>query len=161
LLLAATVAPAQERSRIYSTPAVPSGEVLDRLNLKVGWRTFLGMDGKRDGFFSVQHHNGQLIVQTRSGLVALLDAETGDVLWQARVGQPYQVSVPLGFNSSYILVPRNLALFGLDRRTGNLMWQADLPRILSSQPVGDDEDFFVGTDNTRLYAYSYPLRSEL
>lgn len=87
LLGAAALATAGERSRRYSEPAVPSREALDRLNLKLAWRTYVPTDGRRDGLESVQViDHDQVLVQTRGGETTLLDGTDGATLWHAHLG---------------------------------------------------------------------------
>src|SRR5947209_1876443 len=97
LMLAAAMGRAQGPSDVYTRPAVPPREVLDRLNLQLGWRVYVPTEGKRDGLFSIQLDDKQVFVQTRSGLVTALDLETGVTQWRARVGNPYPSQVQLGF----------------------------------------------------------------
>jgi len=93
----------------------------------------------RDGLFSIQLSGKDLYVQTRSGLVALLDAETGATRWRSRVGKPYEVSQPLAFNSHTVFVVNSTFLYALDRDSGATRWQFDLPGGLSAAPVADEE----------------------
>src|SRR5438105_413971 len=103
VLLAATAVSAQRwsssRARIYSEPAVPSAEVLRRLNLTLGWSRIIPTDGRRDAVATVQLAGPDLFVQTRSGLIVRLDAETGVVRWRVRVGKAYEGGSPLAYNS--------------------------------------------------------------
>src|ERR1051325_6267762 len=87
VLVLPTLALAQpDPIRVYTTPAPLSRDALYRLNLTQAWRVKIPTDGRRDGLFSVQiipgkdpaKDNPQLVVQTLSGTVTLLDAETGD-----------------------------------------------------------------------------------
>src|SRR4051812_28156288 len=75
-LLAGTVALAQiPPSTPYSTPEVPSDAVLRRLNLQKAWARHVPMEGRRDGFVSIQHAGRDLLILTRSGLVLRMGAE--------------------------------------------------------------------------------------
>src|SRR5262249_58173490 len=56
------------------------------------------MEGRRDGFLSIQVAGKDLLVQTRAGLVVRLDAETGRAHWRQRVGRPFQGGQGLAFN---------------------------------------------------------------
>src|SRR5438445_12955204 len=110
VLLTAAIVLAQAPTRLYTQPPVPNLEKLDRLNLKLAWRTYVPTDGRRDGIFSVQiperlqPPGGLLLVQTRSALVIAMDAVSGATYWRTRVGTPYVMRQPLGYNSKLIFV---------------------------------------------------------
>src|SRR5262245_59537566 len=102
ILLSTTGVWAQEGVTLYTRPAVPSREALDRLHLKMAWRVYVPTEGKQDGLFSVQIPERaftkvtakgrvpaqQVLVQTKSGAIMALDPDTGEVQWRARVGNP-------------------------------------------------------------------------
>jgi outer membrane protein assembly factor BamB len=156
ILLAATTVGAQDLNRLQTHPTVPAPETLARLNLKLGWRTYVPMDGSRDTIFSVQNTGDLLLIQTRSGLVMAVDAATGQTLWQARVGRPYHVSVRLGYNSDAVLVVNDQTLYVLDRHTGQFVWGFDMPSAATAAPMADEEQVFLSLRGGTLSAYSIP-----
>ena len=107
LLFVGTAVSAEDGTRVYSEPAVPSRAALDRLNLKMAWRARLPVEGRRDGVFSVQITDygaaQQILLQTRSGAVIALDGLTGATQWRARIGSPYVVAYALGYNTKTVL----------------------------------------------------------
>src|SRR5438477_9138309 len=115
LALAPAVASAQNYKRVYATPGVPSRDALDRLNLKLGWRTYVPTDHRRDGIFSVQLADDQVLVQTRSGTIAALNANDGSTLWRVNLDVPYRVSTVLGYNAKLIFATRATTLYAVDR----------------------------------------------
>jgi outer membrane protein assembly factor BamB len=154
--LAAAAFAAEDRVRIYSNPVPPSREVLERLNLVQAWRTYVPTDGRRDGLISVQMSGGQLLVQTRAGVVALLDAETGRVAWRAQVGFPYRTAKPLAFNSKAIFAISGTDLFALDRATGRPQWEMRLPEAVSAPPLADEDVLYLCGVTSKIYAYLIP-----
>jgi outer membrane protein assembly factor BamB len=156
LLLAAPLAPAQNLARTYTTPLVPPREHLDRLNLKMDWRVWLPLDGRRDGFFSVQVLDDQLLVQTRSGGLVMLDAATGATLWRARHGIPYAVTQRPGYNKQSVFVANGSHLYALSRATGRLEWEFVLPDAPSAAPVADDTNIYLCLGTGRIYVYELP-----
>jgi outer membrane protein assembly factor BamB len=156
LVLAAPLAPAQSLARTYTRPPVPPREHLDRLNLKLAWQLFVPMDGVRDGFFSVQILDDQILVQTRSGGVVMLDAATGATLWRARHGIPYAVTQPLGYNKRLVFVTNGSHLYVLSRATGKLQWEMVLPNAPSAAPVADEDNVYLCLGTGRIYVYELP-----
>src|SRR5580704_10710181 len=80
-----------QNPRVWTNPVAPAPEVLDRLNLRLGWRTGLPVEGYRDGIATVQNLGDVIIVQTFRGTVEAIDPVTGAALWRTTVGQPYPV----------------------------------------------------------------------
>jgi len=147
---------AQSLPQIHSRPTVPSAEALARLNLQVGWRVFVPLHGSRDGLFSVQVINGEILVQTRSGGISLIDAASGAPLWRAQVGAPYMVSLPLGYNSRSVFAVNRSYLYAFSRATGQLQWEVALPYSASAAPVADDDQLYLCLANSRLAVYQLP-----
>ena len=157
-LLVVTPAVAQpSRSRTFTQPEPPPREALDRLNLVQGWRTYIPMEGRRDGFASIQPDRDRLFVQTRSGLVAAVDANTGQVVWRTRAGRSYQPALPLAFNRKSVFYLNGTYLFALDRTTGAVLWQFSVPGGVSAAPLADDYQIYLGAGTGRLSAYVLPL----
>jgi PQQ-like domain len=160
LLFAAVLAASDDPTRVWSQPAPPSREALDRLNLQQDWAVYVPMDGKRDGFASIQVAGNQLIVQTRSGMISVLDADNGGrARWRARTGRLYQGALPPAFNAKSVLTTDNGNLFALDRETGALQWQHNLSVVLSAPPAVDDTLTYLNTVQARVLTLRLPAVS--
>jgi outer membrane protein assembly factor BamB len=162
-VLFAAVAPLSAQtpvSRLYTTPSAPPTEALDRLHLTNAWAATIPMEGRRDGLYTVQvlpRKGGQeLLVQTRSGAIVLLDGETGRTRWSNRVGTPYRVSHPLAYNNSSIFVINNIQLYGMNRDTGRVEWEFEMPTGATAPPVADDEKIYLSLSTGRFEAYTLP-----
>jgi len=156
LLMLAATATAQDTRRVYSQPAVPSRDDLDRLNLKLAWRAYVPTDGRRDGLFSVQVIGDQVLVQGRSGIITVLDATDGSTVWRAQPGHPYNVYHGLTYNSRSVFAVRGAMFYALDRKTGKQLWEFSLPHGASAAPLADDERFYVCLLTRELYCYELP-----
>lgn len=154
--LACAAAVAQPPSRLWTRPATPSREALDRLNLQLGWRVAVPVFGTKDGILAIQTFGNQVIVQTRSGAIVALDAATGATQWMARLGDPYPFVQPVGDSDNYFLVPEGTRIHALNRSSGREEWLVDLPATPSSPPSADAERFYVTLTNGRLSAYAFP-----
>jgi outer membrane protein assembly factor BamB len=154
--ITATIEAQIPRSDTYTTPLPPPREVLDRLNLQMAWAQYIPMDGRRDGLSTIQMRGTDVYVQTRSGLVALVDAETGVIRWRARVGFPYRVAHGLAFNSREVYAVNNTYLYALDRKTGSLRWQYRLREGVAAPPLADERLIFIPTPTGRFTAYLLP-----
>ncbi len=146
------------RSRIFSRPAIPSDEVLRRLNLVLAWRAFVPMDGGRDGIIRTELDGQDLFVLCRSGQVVRIDAETGKVQWRTRVGgKAYTLSPFMALNGRSVYVAANVEAFGIDRETGNRKWQYRLRRGVSASPVADTQQLYVPYADGRVAAFYLPF----
>ena len=155
VLLVGTVASAQSERR-YSQPAVPTPADLDRLNLAMDWRIYLPVDGKRDGIFSMQILEKQLLVLMRSGAVLAFDPDTGVNQWRTFVGNPYVPAIGFSSNTRTVFVAKGVEVYALDRKTGSLQWEFYLPNAPSAAPVADNDRFYIPLGTNRLHAYTLP-----
>ncbi|MBL8797170.1 MAG: PQQ-binding-like beta-propeller repeat protein [Planctomycetia bacterium] len=160
VLTAGPAAAQAPKSRVYTQPPLPSAEALTRLNLKQAWRTYLPTDTSRDGVATVQVMGDRLYIQLRNGAVLALNADTGQTLWRARVGQTYNVTQPLGFNFDTVFVVNGSRVFGLDRATGGLKHELVSPNIPTAPPVGDAERLYLCVGGNRLLVYTLPVPDE-
>ncbi len=160
VLLAAATAAAQDRTTLYSTPTAPPREALDRLSLHMAWQNSVPMDGRRDGFLSLVAAGPHLIAQTRSGLVCLINADDGRLLWQTRLGKAYAGTVAPGYNSYSVVVVNNGIIYGLERDSGRISWEYPLPFGLAVAPVCDEDNLYLCSTRQRVFAFRLP-RGEL
>jgi outer membrane protein assembly factor BamB len=157
LFAVAGAALAQENlARLYSHPVVPPDEVLDRLHLKLAWRTFIPTDGRRDGLLTVHVLNDQIVVQTRSGLMVALNPKDGSAQWRAAIGFPYRAYNAIAHNDRSVIAYNGVNLFGLDRKTGQFQWALIPENAPSAGPVADDERIYLCQATGRLDVYELP-----
>lgn len=156
LLGTATMVAAQGQSQHYSRPATPSEEALHRLNLKLAWRVYIPVESRRDGLFSVQVLDKQVLVQTRSGAVIALEPSTGATQWRTRAGKPYLVSQPLAYNSHSVFQVNGGRLFAFQRATGLPQWNIVLPGMPTAPPVADEQRVFLAVGSGRFTVYELP-----
>lgn len=159
LLLSGTSAWAQASFRVYTEPPVPRRETLAKLDLVLGWRTYLPMDGRHDGMYTVQvtHPDGkQILVQARSGAIFALDAESGAIQWRARLPTMYANALPLGYNSKFVFAVTGANLSAFERSTGALAFEVMTPGGCSAAPVADEERAYLTMSNGRIATYLLP-----
>jgi outer membrane protein assembly factor BamB len=152
----------------YSSPSTPSNEVLRRLGMRLAWQATVPMDGRKDGFARILIDNEDLLVLTRSGMLARINAETGKFYWKTRVGRPYTTTPTISANFRSVFVVMNAEASSIERERGTQEWRMDLPTGLSAAPVvgevvvekvTEDVYFFPGANN-HLSAYVLPPPEE-
>jgi outer membrane protein assembly factor BamB len=144
---------AQPPSRVYSRPTVPTTDALNRLNLKLGWKAALPMDGQKDGILSTQVVGENVYVQLKSGAVIALNGETGQKLWHARYAAPYKNGFPLGFNYNTVFQVSGTHVYAIDRAGGEIAWVWDLAASPSAGPVADAEKLYICTIGNKLKVF--------
>ncbi len=112
---------AQGPAQIYTRPAVPPREALERLNLRMAWRIYVPVVGRRDGIRHVVILHDQVLVLTRYGVVLSLDPLTGEVDWRTFVGEPFGVTLPLEVDADHVYVVNYGQRYKLLRTTGELV----------------------------------------
>jgi hypothetical protein len=166
---------AQPVSHLYTRPTLPPAEALERLGLKTAWYAKVPMESMRDGIASIQLLPGEagdeILIQTKSGMVQLLDAENGDLRWRTSIGKPYQALQNPAFNSHSIYVTRGTRLFVLNRNTGKhrlfvvektgvIVLGVPILNAPSAPLLADEAAIFVASDK-RLTGYLLPKSSKL
>jgi outer membrane protein assembly factor BamB len=157
--------------RLYTQPQLPPAEVLDRLGLTLAWAVRLPTQGTEDGLSHLQllpaGKEVELLVQTRIGLVLLLDAETGALKWRRQLGKAYEHQVPAAFTDDSLFLVRREILYILDRKTGNhrlytvdpqekrVRYGFQLLGVPTAAPATDGERLYLAFEH-RLGAYILP-----
>jgi outer membrane protein assembly factor BamB len=157
VLLTAAVQAQVPRARIYSRPGLPSTEALRRLNLTEAWHAYVPMDGRRDAIIRVEFDGRSLYVLTKSGGIVRLDPETGEQKWRARVGKPYTLLPVFAANDRSVYVVANADVYALDRERGTQKWSYVLRGGLSAGPAVDEQQIYIPSANSRLYAFYLPF----
>lgn len=140
-------------ARPFTRPNLPSNADLNRVHLQLAWRNRVAMAGARDAISTAQVLGTQLLVQTRTGLIALLNGENGQILWQVRSRVPFDGQHALGHNYNTIFGYNQTFAFGLDRATGELKYIFELSNLPSASPVADAERLYVCLIGGRMLVY--------
>jgi outer membrane protein assembly factor BamB len=156
VLLTATVVMAQRPRYLYTQPALPSEQALDRLNLKIDWHTYLPMDGKHDAILNYQLNLRDILIQTRSGALISLNAATGALQWRAEIGNPYTPTIGFDVNAKSVFAIKGARLYALDRQTGVIQWEYTLPNAAAAPPAADNEAIYVPLGDDRFIALQMP-----
>ncbi len=97
---------------------------------------------------------GKLYLVNNSGRALALDADTGKVLWERRIGRLNASSPAYHRHRLYIvnLVPGHI--LKLDAKTGKTIWKRSLPGRAESSPVVIGRTVYFGCENGSLFALS-------
>jgi outer membrane protein assembly factor BamB len=91
----------------------------------------------------VNYVDGLLLVQSSLGVLTALDAETGRMLWETRVGTREGSSSEPAANSKYIVVLNGSTLFIIDRKDGGIVWKKQVTQAPGAGPAVTETHVFV------------------
>lgn len=97
---------------------------------------------------------GHLYAVNNSGLAFALDANTGKVIWERRIGRLNASSPAYSKGFLYIvnLVPGHI--LKLDAKTGRVIWKRSLPGRAESSPLVLGDTVYFGCEDDQLFALS-------
>ena len=104
--------------------------------------------------FPPVYARGRLYAVNNNGSAFALDADTGKVLWERRIGELNASSPAYHKGRLYIvnLVPGHV--LKLDAKTGKVLWKRPLPGRAESSPLVLGNTLYFGCEDGQLYALS-------
>jgi outer membrane protein assembly factor BamB len=104
--------------------------------------------------FPPVYANGRLYAIDNNGKAFALDANTGKLLWERRIGRLNASSPAYRKGRLYIvnLVPGHV--LKLDAKTGRILWKRSLPGRAESSPLVLGNTVYFGCENGQLFALS-------
>ncbi len=102
--------------------------------------------------FPPVYANGRLYAINNSGFAFALDANSGKLLWQRRLGRLNASSPAYSHNRLYIvnLVPGHIVK--LNAANGKTIWKKNLPGRAESSPLVIGDTVYFGCENDQLFA---------
>jgi outer membrane protein assembly factor BamB len=95
---------------------------------------------------------GKLYAVNNNANAFALDAETGKVLWERRIGKLNASSPAYSKHRLYIVNLEPGHIVKLDARTGRVIWKRSLPGRAESSPLVIDDTVYFGCEDGNLYA---------
>ena len=128
----------------FSRAVPPDKAVLERLNLRTEWTVNLPIEGKRDSIQLVQTFDDQLYIQTRTGLLFVVDVLTGRVQWSASLGNGGYTNVyPAAVNSQFVYVTNVTKLYAFYRYTGVTEFVLELNTVPLTGLAADESGVYA------------------
>jgi outer membrane protein assembly factor BamB len=153
----ALAGPAFAQSLPATTPPVPDRAVLDRLHLRNEWAAYIPLTSQKDGVGIVQPVDAaQIFVQTRSGLLVAVDANSGAKQWTFRYPAQHSSLFPVAVNKEFVFAVNVSRLFGIHRYTGVIEFDYELPGPPTSGPAADNELVYLILNGMKVVAYRFP-----
>ena len=110
-----------------------------------------------DGALSFNaYHNGRVFIADNSGYVYALNASTGQLIWEIKVGNCYDISSPTISGGLLFIGTRdgpNGAYYALNESTGSILWRYPIGASITAPPSVVDGMMFCGSDGWNMYAF--------
>ena len=95
----------------------------------------------------------RLATMTDQGQVVLLDAESGQVLWETSLGGRNQISLGVSTSDRFTVAAVGLTIYVLDNKNGSIVWERDVKTIPGAAPAISETTVFVPSIRDRIESY--------
>jgi outer membrane protein assembly factor BamB len=136
----------------YVQSLVPKRTALARVGLERQWTTVVPLTGV-ERLMNISLAENLMFAQTTAANFYVYEAETGRLLWSARLGTQTGTARPASVNSKRVFATNATQLHALDRLTGRTVWVTDLGNLPSSETAADEHHVMVGMTNGKLMAF--------
>jgi len=144
------VSPAQIRG---GRTELPTRRLLATYGLERAWWNQATMNPARDRVLHLVADEDVFVVQSRSGVITVFDAENGKKLWARRLGRRDAPAFPATTNDDMTLVVIGTHLYALDKFTGAARWDFRLPVAPSTSAEIDSNNVYVGARDGSVFAF--------
>jgi len=126
-----------------------SQTAVEGLGLTRSWATRADIDASRSRLTDLTLYENGLFVQSDRAMIHALNAETGKPLWVTgrQIGNPNFPTFTPGFNEFLAGVVNGTRLFLLNRSTGDVLWDKELPGSPVDGPALSDQRVYVPLDS--------------
>lgn len=142
-----------------SRDLLPTRTALARVGLERHWMGMVPME-PTERLLEISIADNLLFAQTDHANFYTFDAESGRLLWMARLGRQSGDAMPASVNSRMVFVTNANLLYALDRATGRPVWVENLNLLATSPTACDEERVIVGLSTGLLRAFSLYERDE-
>jgi outer membrane protein assembly factor BamB len=144
-----------------TTSSLPHERDLAPYGLTRAWWGQAVLDPSFDEVLYFTADEDNVYVQSRAGIMTAFQAETGKRLWSVLVGATNRISLPVSTNETEALVTIGLDLYAIDKFTGEVKWELQLPHHPSTSPEVDPRVVYLGMVDGSVYAYDLQMIQQL
>lgn len=148
-------------SAVIEAADLPPERELNSMGLEVNWLGQAVLNTSRDEVRYVANDEDVIVVQSTAGVVTVFNAEDGRRRWAAQVGRSDEYAMPAVLNDRFVLVVAGPVVHGLDKFSGEELFQHRMPLQPSAGPAITEEFFYVPLTGGALYAYSLDTMQQL
>jgi len=133
---------------------LPTAASLESIGLEVAWRSQAVMNPRRDKLSHYSNDADLIYAQSSAGVVSVFNAETGRRLWARQVGHTDEVSMQAVSNSDTVLIVAGPVGWGLNKLTGEVMFEHRLRHHPSAAPAIDSGACYFPVAGGSVHAYA-------
>ncbi|MBL4883903.1 MAG: PQQ-like beta-propeller repeat protein, partial [Planctomycetaceae bacterium] len=152
---------ASAQNNLLNETPLPSSRILNRFGLERTWWGQATLNSARDKIMHVALDERIVVMIASSGIVTAFDAESGHKLWVIRIGRNDQTTLMPVMNEKQVFIVSGLKLYALDRLSGGIIWELNLPQFPSTAPSADENQIYIGTLDGSVYAFDIRKIKEL
>lgn len=160
LALATFVAAGSASDVVLGEPSLVTREQAARAGLERAWFAQVPVDPARSRVTSWYLYMDRLYAVTNSGIVAAMNAETGEHLWSKQIGKPGYPAFGPSANADYLGIISGSKLYILNRHDGRAEWVRPVGSAPSSGPALSDTRAYVALMTGRIEGYKLDAPNE-
>jgi outer membrane protein assembly factor BamB len=131
---------------------LPSEAMLGRLGLQRAWWGFATVDSIRDRVKYLVGDEQVTLVESHTGMVTAFDNATGRRRWAVQVGATTDTRYAPSTTDQVVIVVSGRKVFGLDKQSGNVAWDVDVPSAPSTSAATDELHAYLGAIDGSVFA---------
>ena len=143
------------------SPELPTSRLLSRYGLERAWWSQGTLNPKRDKVKHMVVDEENVYLQASNGVVTAFNADSGKQLWAVQLGNRDEPMFPGVSNERHLLVVNGMTLYCMERFSGRMAWELQLPAMPSVGPSVDDEHVYIGTLDGSMYSFEIRKIKEL
>jgi len=148
-------------SALGQAVVLPSESSLGRLGLTTAWMGYATIDSVRDRVKYFMSDEQVTVVESQTGMVTTFDNATGRRRWAVQVGAATDTRFAPTTTEQAVIVISGRKVFGLDKRNGDAVWEADCPNAPSTSAATDEQLAYVGSIDGSIFAFDLKFLSGL
>ncbi len=122
-------------------------------SLKQIWETQAILDASRDKVKIFSNDEDVVFVQSSSGTVTAISAESGREFWSVQSGSADEVDLPVASDSRTVVIVAGPSIYGYEKFTGRKLFGYRLPDQPTAGPVLVNDSVLVPVGNGSLCSY--------
>lgn len=138
---------------ITSERSLPSRQVLARYGLELDWWGQGVLNPTRDKVVHLSCDEDCVYVQASNGIITAFDLLTGQRRWAIQQGEFDPPSFQAVSNEEIVMVVVGSSVYGVNKISGETLWELRLPGQPSTSPATDEKHLYVGMLDGSVYAF--------